>query len=318
MALSGGYAAPAFPGDAVEICGLESDNGRLLNGQKGVVSRKVPETGRLEVRLAGERRVTVKRENVCLLQENVSEVVGNLGLAAADRSAAERRHQQQAAQAFAIGDSVEICGLQSESGKELNGRKGKVTKFADGGDRLEVSCEVGNPLRPSSKIVNLKPANLRKIDTPQDRPSQKVVEFKSTGLAVDQNEIAAKSEDWPFTPGELVEINGLSSEAGQELNEQNGVVLRCIMEDDKVEVRLAAGAKRLQLKHLRRIDFDSGDRVMAEVWGLESENGQQMNGQRGYLRKKIEETGRYEIRITKDKILCLKPENLRLMSIDRC
>jgi len=73
-----GGAAPIFAGDAVEIFGLTSDAGRQLNGCKGIATRNIPETGRFEVRIKEDKRVTVKKENLRLMTKMLARLPTNL------------------------------------------------------------------------------------------------------------------------------------------------------------------------------------------------------------------------------------------------
>merc|ERR1712226_1230281 len=52
------------PGDSVEVSGLESESGKLLNGQRGIVTAFVAETGRFQVRFELDKVVNLKPENI--------------------------------------------------------------------------------------------------------------------------------------------------------------------------------------------------------------------------------------------------------------
>jgi len=312
-------AAPCsvFPGDAVEIFGLSSESGKQLNGCKGVATKKIPGTGRFEVRVAADKRVTVKAENLRLIQDNSCEEVGNLGFGDADRAAEEEQKEliNQAVGKFGYEpyDEVEIHGLNSEAGKELNGKTGMVVNVAEGGERLEVRIVLERSVmgkEKRTKTVNLKPDNLRR---PGEETPGAPEPMGHVDLRVDPKEAGEANPNLPVQPGEIVEVSGLTSDAGKHLNGQKGVVLNCSEADGRAEVRLAKGLKRLKFESLTRMDWADGDRVLVEVSGLESESGKQMNGQRGFIRDRDPATGRYDVRINKDKILKLKPENLRLI-----
>jgi len=67
---------------------------------------------------------------------------------------------EEPTQVFVSGDAVEIFGLQTDAGKELNGQRGKVLEVHDG-DRLEVRCKPLKSFLP--KIVSLSACNLQKV-----------------------------------------------------------------------------------------------------------------------------------------------------------
>mmetsp|Transcript_113283 Transcript_113283/g.199980 ORF Transcript_113283/g.199980 Transcript_113283/m.199980 type:complete len:88 (+) Transcript_113283:2-265(+) len=66
---------------------------------------------------------------------------------------------------FNPGDQVEVFGLQSESGKKLNGKTGQVTKFDTGKGRYQVE------LRGLAVAQSLKPENLRRVVTISSAPT---------------------------------------------------------------------------------------------------------------------------------------------------
>merc|ERR1712113_439868 len=122
--------------------------------------------------------------------------------------------------------------------------------------------------------------------------------------------------DWtgPFRPGQVIEVSGLTSAAGQHLNGQMGVIVKCFEADGRAEVRLAEGMKKLKYESLTKMDLEGGDRFRVEICGLQSESGKAMNGQIGFATSRNDETGRYEVKLTKDKKVSLKPENLKLLN----
>lgn len=85
-------------GDEVEVCGLTSETGRLLNTKRGLIERCLPDSGRFEV-CVGQRPVGLKPENLQLVGASVR--LGPLGLRCRD--------------------ACEVVGLVSESGRGLNG-----------------------------------------------------------------------------------------------------------------------------------------------------------------------------------------------------
>eukprot|EP00420_Gonyaulax_spinifera_P023214 CAMPEP_0197898908 /NCGR_PEP_ID=MMETSP1439-20131203/45176_1 /TAXON_ID=66791 /ORGANISM="Gonyaulax spinifera, Strain CCMP409" /LENGTH=333 /DNA_ID=CAMNT_0043519665 /DNA_START=56 /DNA_END=1057 /DNA_ORIENTATION=+ len=317
-ATAGAGGSPVWPGDAVEVFGLSSEAGGKLNGCRGIATKRIPGTDRFEVRLAADWRVNVKESNLRVVQDDPCATVGKLGFGDADRAAKEQEEEliNQAVGKFGFkpNDVVEIFGLASEAGKELNGKSGLVMNVAEGGDRLEVRVileRAVNGREKKAKVVNLKPGCLRRPgEEPRDMAPEPLGKV-DLGVKADQ---AQADKSLPLQPGEIVEVVGLQSEAGKQLNGQHGVVLDFHRAEERAEVRLAAGSKKLKFENLVKMDWASGDRVLVEVCGLESETGKQANGQRGFIRDRDPETGRYDVRISKDKILKLKPENLRLIT----
>jgi len=292
------------PGDAVEICGLESDSGRKLNGRTGVVAGYQEDKGRYEIRFNEDKSAFVKFQNLKRLDCSPGD--------------------------FSPGDAVECVGLESDIGRELNGKNGTVTRFVEGTDpvRLEVRFAKGPP-KYDYQLVKLKPENLRRVKrnpckktgAPKAKVQQKpplVFNRQNVFDAADEEEVPSSQPALaktvpmlPFRAGDLVEISGLSSEAGKSMNGQRGVVVRCDDERGRVEVRFdALGGKvqSLKAKNVAVVGFVPGDLV--EVSGLESEAGRDLNGQKGTITQYVEEKGRYEVRLLPRKLVNLKPENL--------
>mmetsp|Transcript_8427 Transcript_8427/g.10981 ORF Transcript_8427/g.10981 Transcript_8427/m.10981 type:complete len:351 (+) Transcript_8427:44-1096(+) len=339
-----GGGVPIFPGECVEIHGLTSAAGSELNGQNGVVTKMLRETGRFEVRVGVDRRVTLKPENLKLVQKNQGAAAEKLGFGAEDRKA-----ECAAAAAFREGDLIEVFELEGMQAKELNGKTGTVVlDYETPPDRVKVKVNLGTLMgQEKFRHATLKPANLKKVTfaglTDEQRaqmPSLKddregggesmqenilrsqlsrlsaqerhsgVDPFSRVDLSVEPGGASAGG----FSPGNLVEVSGLTSAAGQQLNGERGVVLTCFEADGRAEVRLPEGVKKLKLGNLKKLDLGAGDRFMAEVFGLQSEAGRAMNGQRGIATSRNLESGRFEVKFSKDKVMSLKPDNLRLLT----
>lgn len=174
-------------------------------------------------------------------------------------------------QLFEIGDSVEVAGLESEGGRQLNGRVGVVTAWKPETGRFDV-------LFGSDKEVALKPSNLKKPK---------------------------------LVVGDCVEVSGLESDNGKALNGQQGHILSFSVEDGGSFQVCLEKERRLNLKpeNVERPPLGVGDSV--EVCGLESESGKQLNGQKGVIVQQAEETGRFKVGFhDPEKVVSLKPENL--------
>ncbi|OLQ12411.1 hypothetical protein AK812_SmicGene3655 [Symbiodinium microadriaticum] len=237
------------------------------------------------------------------------------------------------------GSRVEIFGLESESGKALNGQVGHIAGFLEEKGRYQVT------LAPD-KVVSLKPDNLKQL------PAESGPKQESAG--------GADASGHVFQAGERVEVSGLESEAGRKLNERVGVTKEFLadkgrwtieMEDTKevVSVRPAnlsfvdkaaddgsgsSSALEAMLKGERVRDdrrkksardagaaaarfaneaesgtLQPGDRV--EVVGLQSASGKALNGKQGLITKWDEMKGRFQVDLFMANLQSLKPENLK-------
>ena len=92
------------------------------------------------------------------------------------------------------GSRVEIHGLESETGKQLNGQVGTIIGFLEEKGRYQIA------LKPD-KVVSIRPENLQ----------------------LQQNETNQTGAETTFQVGNRVEVHGLESEAGRKLNERVGV-----------------------------------------------------------------------------------------------
>jgi len=321
---SGGICT-IWPGDPVEIFGLTSESGRQLNGCHGVATKRIPETGRFEVRIGAERRATVKAENLRIVHKGGGKVVQDLGFGDHDR-----KKEIEAAAMFRPDDLAEVVGLDTPMGRDLNGKVGTVVEDPETPpDRVKVRFELGGP-GGGLRHQTLKPAHLRRVTLAGLTDTQRAQlgrladaggagagaeagdEFTRVDLAVAGAGVPERGPGLPVSPGDVVEVSGLASEAGRRINGQKGVVLQCA--DGRAEVRLPSGPKKLKFENLAGIDFAGGDRLWVEVFGLQSESGRAMNGQRGFATSRSDETGRFEVKLSKDKKVSLKPDNLRLLS----
>lgn len=176
------------PGSCIEVFGLESEGGRLLNGQKGIILCHLEGKGRFEIRLDLEKIVSMKPDNlksVDLTEEERLRILGRsighqgetprpskdpVGGQAGEppattgstTSAAGKPAMEQGPPK--VGDRVEIYGLESESGRQLNGQKGLITQFVQSRGRFEVR------LGPE-KLVSLRSENLRRCEQGKTRAS---------------------------------------------------------------------------------------------------------------------------------------------------
>merc|ERR1711933_449237 len=120
-------------GDCVVVSGLATESGgKALNGQRGVVTKYVKETGMFQVRFGPSKSMNLKASHL-----------KKYGPSPEDR--------------------VEVFGLMSETGRQLNATRGTVVKYDDEAGRFQVRFEAG-------KLVNLKAENLEKIIGQDNRP----------------------------------------------------------------------------------------------------------------------------------------------------
>mmetsp|Transcript_11544 Transcript_11544/g.26308 ORF Transcript_11544/g.26308 Transcript_11544/m.26308 type:complete len:353 (-) Transcript_11544:79-1137(-) len=340
----GGSAVPIFPGECVEIFGLSSAAGQELNGNNGIVT-KLLENGRMEVRIGVDKRVTVKPDNLRLVQKDIGKVTSKLGFGDADRKA-----ECEAAAMFREGDLIEVHSLDGMN-REMNGKTGKVVvDWETPPDRVKVKLDMGTLMgKDNFRHATLKPANVKKVTmaglTDEQREQAKALLDGGPGKAEESmqenvlrsqlNRLSAQerhsgtdvftkvdlaveaggASSGSLRPGDVVEVSGLTSETGKQLNGDRGVVISCpSASEERAEVRLASGNKKLKPDNLKQVLFGKGDRFIVEVFGLQSESGKQLNGQRGIAVAKNSENGRLEVRFSKEKTVSLKPDNLKLLN----
>lgn len=296
----GAGGKPSLPfkqGDYVEVHGLESESGRPLNGQRGVVESYVEEKARFEVRLGPEKTMNLKPENLREPELNP-------------------------------GTQVEICGLDPEAGKLWNGQRGCIIKYLAEDDKLQVHID-------TEKVVNLKSGNLQRPPLqPGNQAEVYGLESESGQLMNGRQGIIMKyvvesdrfqvqlledGQDTPDRRWELMSMKELRAECGH-LNidltdcfDKAGIAKRLrTYQEDKAARSSAMGSKMVNLKgeNLRRLEMGPGDTV--QVFGLESESGKLVNGQEGMITTLRNETGRFEVRF---RMLKLCYENLRKVSL---
>lgn len=194
----------------------------------------------------------------------------------------------EGASSLGPGACVEVYGLESESGRVLNGQRGIIQQSIEATGRLQVR------LGPD-KIVSLKPASLKKVEltvaerlqvlglapaqpasdapssVPEARaPTPAALSSATTSAAapsVGAPTVAAPVEpeaaaaeplpmptNLPFRPGQCVEVVGLESEGGKLLNGQSGLIVRYVVEKARFEVSLDKTVA-LKADNLRLVEF---------------------------------------------------------------
>eukprot|EP00930_Biecheleria_cincta_P001849 TRINITY_DN102941_c0_g1_i1.p1 TRINITY_DN102941_c0_g1~~TRINITY_DN102941_c0_g1_i1.p1 ORF type:complete len:636 (-),score=74.90 TRINITY_DN102941_c0_g1_i1:58-1965(-) len=110
--------------------------------------------------------------------------------------------------------------------------------------------------------------------------------------------------------GTVVDVTGLSSDAGKKLNGKTGVVSKFCAEKSRYEVRFTSGdTASLKIDNLTVPELQLGDKV--EILGLESASGKQMNGEKGTIQTYVESTSRFQVKLSAEKTVSLKPDNLK-------
>jgi len=140
-------------GNAVEIVGLESERGKLLNRKRGEVVRFLEESGRYEIRFALGGQANVKEQNL----KKVRSLLEDDGLPTWTSPQPTVTMPQ-----YFPGDAVQVFGLTSEKGRLLNDDTGIVASFHEDTGRYDVRFVGG-------KTVSLKTDNMKGVElTPPD------------------------------------------------------------------------------------------------------------------------------------------------------
>mmetsp|Transcript_74905 Transcript_74905/g.236742 ORF Transcript_74905/g.236742 Transcript_74905/m.236742 type:complete len:724 (+) Transcript_74905:70-2241(+) len=172
--------------DCVEIQGLESESGKPNNGKKAVVTRWLPDKGRYEVQISGEKLLTLKPENVRKLGE-----LEKL-----------RCVQKQAAEILSTQEAQSV--LDKQRGKASNVMQYMKLRAEALPQLISPACEhhgVDVAWRAEMLAAN---AN----DPISKASSKKMEELSAFGTLGPSK----------FEKGACYEVSGLSSEAGQKLN----------------------------------------------------------------------------------------------------
>ena len=59
-------------GDAVEVCGLTSEKGRVMNAKRGVITLKLKEKGRFEIQMPDGVLINLKPSNLLKVEQQVA------------------------------------------------------------------------------------------------------------------------------------------------------------------------------------------------------------------------------------------------------
>lgn len=326
-------------GDRVEISGLTSESGKQLNGQQGTVKCYLEDKDRFQIELGPENIVSIRPANLRRIgaqqgsDEAGEEAKGGEATAGAQEGASGEK-AEEAPRPLAIGDWVEVHGLESESGSKLNGRSGVIREHLEDKDRFKVE------LAPE-EVISVKPVNLRRCPPPAsgegpqsadksaEKPRSGSASSSSSSSSGASRKRSAKAPRQPegLSPEETLErlLTGRStkrrkksssgkfgySKEPDDFPHPTGVptVDPADIAADAARATQAAAAMAAAAVLKSKEPLKVGDRV--EVYGLQSEAGKQMNGKSGLVTKFLQEKGRYQVELGMANLQSLKPENLR-------
>lgn len=179
--------------DCIEVTGLESDSGKPNNGKKVVVTKWIADKGRYEVRISGEKLLTLKPENVRKLgeleklrcvQKQAAEIV-----ASKEAQAVLDEHRSKAS------NVMQYVKLRAEALPQLLAPACEHHGVDLDWRAQMLSANAGDPISKAS--------------------SKKIEELSAFGTLGPAT----------FEKGACYEVYGLTSEAGQKLN-GSAVILR--------------------------------------------------------------------------------------------
>eukprot|EP00927_Polykrikos_kofoidii_P078314 TRINITY_DN75155_c0_g1_i1.p1 TRINITY_DN75155_c0_g1~~TRINITY_DN75155_c0_g1_i1.p1 ORF type:complete len:420 (-),score=71.36 TRINITY_DN75155_c0_g1_i1:35-1234(-) len=148
------------------------------------------------------------------------------------------------------GHRVEIVGLESESGKQLNGRLGTVLAYLEEKGRFQV--EIG-----PNNIVSVRPSNLSRIAPATDSCDNAGQYSEHVGNSHEgHGDNGERNGD--LKEGDRVEIVCLESESGVKLNGKVGVVSEYVHEKERFKIMLGPDeCVSVRPANLRRVSLSS-------------------------------------------------------------
>eukprot|EP00931_Biecheleriopsis_adriatica_P047737 TRINITY_DN27532_c0_g1_i1.p1 TRINITY_DN27532_c0_g1~~TRINITY_DN27532_c0_g1_i1.p1 ORF type:complete len:407 (+),score=130.09 TRINITY_DN27532_c0_g1_i1:18-1238(+) len=151
--------------------------------------------------------------------------------------------------ALKIGDRVEIFGLESETGKQLNGQAGYISGFLEDKGRFQVK------LSPE-KVVSVRPENLSRLP-----PAE------GGGCADSQSQ--TKPEERALEVGDRVEVFGLESEGGRKLNGTVGKTIEFVSDKGRWKIEMeetkeVVSVRPANLQFVEKADDDSSSSSSSE------------------------------------------------------
>mmetsp|Transcript_56309 Transcript_56309/g.150541 ORF Transcript_56309/g.150541 Transcript_56309/m.150541 type:complete len:303 (-) Transcript_56309:61-969(-) len=263
-------------GESVEVVGLESEAGKLLNGQVGTVLSYDSAKARFQISLVGGS-VSVRLSNLRRPSEKVLEPDTGRATTHADS-------ETSPSSCLSVGDRVEVFGLESESGKRLNGRFGVISLPASGRFMVELGPD---------EVISVKPANLRPSGQVSGKRSSQSSSSSSSSSSSRKKAPRRARKNHVLSADDTLEalLTGSSSRSAK---------------DRDRETAAPEGAQAAQAQSEN--ELKPGDKVM--VCGLQSEAGLKLNGKTGLITKCLSDTGRFQVELGLENVQSLKSDNL--------
>mmetsp|Transcript_59859 Transcript_59859/g.110845 ORF Transcript_59859/g.110845 Transcript_59859/m.110845 type:complete len:701 (+) Transcript_59859:146-2248(+) len=280
-------------GDRVEVHGLESEQGKLLNGEVGIIIGFLEDKGRFQIQLDKDNKV-------------ISAKPGNLTKVSPDGD--DEGEDDDGHRPLETGDKVEVYGLESDAGAKLNGRIGVIVEYLTDKERFKVQLA-------EQECVSVKPSNLRRHraargGASKSKRSQSPSESSSSSSRPKKKQKTKKQ----LSPEEEMERllkqakpSKLPKASRPPDPEESGPPDAADAAARAAGAAAAAAAAAAATEPLK-----PGDQV--EVFGLKSAAGKSLNGKTGMITKFDKEKGRFQVELGQANIQSVKPENLRRSS----
>lgn len=369
-------------GDCMEVHGLQSESGKLLNGQKCTLRGYDEQKGRYEVRFVPEKLMHIKPDNLKRLddkeillsvqsqildqlytkaatdkldglrdqcsssgefQHTSGEFLGGLMGPIFDRHGVDGEWLQQTTERLAPevpeasanlaryeeltgfgklggadvqkGDCVRVSGLTKEEQSGVYALHGLVRGYDRENKTFEVSLPVGED---DEKIVHVKAAQLKKLD---DAGKVSSIQVQLLDLFTANKEAKAElenqraestsKEEWEHRWGELFgHLSGpILKRHGVDLEWFLHVTEHLAEQDEKIAERGHKLGELASFGSLGPLELSRGTCV--EVRGVTTASEQKFNGHKGVV--KGYKSGLYEVGLVPEKLLSLKPENIKVL-----
>lgn len=327
---------PVEVGQYVEIHGLESESGKLLNGKAGVVTLFIEDKGRYQIQLGPDSFVSIKAANLRRIapppadedtgqeqdeekdEQKDDKKASNGHAAQSDNGHAQPENAESrssnAQQTFLVGSRVEVKGLESESGMKLNGRVGHITEYLSDKERYKIQLSVEEHV--SIKEANLIPrsplprqdGSASSSSSSDDEDARKKVEEKKRKKEAKQNFSSKKAKKDKKTKTADDALDRLLGNAQYEETQAQKAARKAGEAAAKAAAEASEKAAAWAAAEMAKA-LHPGDRV--EVHSLQSESGKKLNGKTGVVKRFIAEKGRWEVDLFQASLQSLKPDNLK-------
>uniref|UniRef100_A0A7S4SW88 Uncharacterized protein n=1 Tax=Alexandrium monilatum TaxID=311494 RepID=A0A7S4SW88_9DINO len=243
-------ALPFEPGQAVEVFGLESEGGRPLNGQRGTIAKCTADKGRIEVRLESGRSVSLKADNL--------------------RKTASEPRQEPPPPRDRSRSRPSDPSAAAGAGPEEGASRCSPTEQERAAPAPEAATAPA-PRAPPEPVAAAAPAP-EAATAPAPRAPPEPVAAAAPAPEAAASAAPADEAEPPcgLRAGHCVEVFGLQSESGRELNGQTGIIARYIKEKDRFEVRfIPEKLVSLRADSLRKVEFGLSSAGAESSTGLE-------------------------------------------------